>query len=100
MARSDAQPGLTPSLLDRFIDPAFQNEAPVRAFSVMEMADVVRRDLEDLLNTRRTPIEGCEDDELLRTSILNYGLPDLTSMNAPVFTGTDTVTCFVEIAKK
>ena len=82
MARSDAQPGLAPSLLDRFIDPAFQNEAPLRAFSVAEVADAVRRDLEDLLNTRESihtvPPEFVES----RRSLLAYGLPDLTTLNA------------------
>ena len=33
MARPDGQPALTPSLLDRFIDPAFQNEASLRALN-------------------------------------------------------------------
>ena len=54
MARSDAQPGLTPSLLDRFIDPAYQHEAGPRPFTVAETIDAVRRDLEDLLNTRQS----------------------------------------------
>jgi type VI secretion system protein ImpF len=81
MAREN-QPTLTPSLLDRFIDPEFQGGAPLRGFSVAETAEAVRRDLEDLLNTRlsshRVP-ESCP--EVLR-SLVAFGLPDLTSLNA------------------
>ena len=82
MARSDAQPGLTPSLLDRFIDPAFHGEAPLRGFSVTEMADVVRRDMEDLLNTRQSNQSVPLEHEELQNSILAYGMPDLTALNA------------------
>ena len=82
MARSDAQPGLTPSLLDRFIDPAFSHEAPLRGFSVSEMAEVVRRDMEDLLNTRQSCQSLAPEHEELLNSILAYGMPDLTSLNA------------------
>ena len=82
MARSDAQPGLTPSLLDRFIDPAFQYEAPLRGFTVTEMADVVRRDLEDLLNTRQSNQAVPPEYEAVQQSIIAYGMPDLTSLNA------------------
>ena len=46
------------------------------------MLESVRRDLEDLLNTRRTPPDGIQDEELLRDCILNYGLPDLTGVQA------------------
>jgi type VI secretion system protein ImpF len=81
MAR-DNQPSLAPSLLDRFIEPAFHGGAPLRGFTVAEVADAVRRDLEDLLNTRlsshRVP-DSCP--EVLR-SLIGFGLPDLTSLNA------------------
>ena len=82
MARSDAQPGLTPSLLDRFIDPAFQNEAPLRALSVAEAADVVRRDLEDLLNTRQSSHAVPPEFEEVLHCLVAFGMPDLTTFNA------------------
>lgn len=82
MARSDAQPGLTPSLLDRFIDPVFHNEAPLRGFTVTEITDVVRRDMEDLLNTRQSNQGMGPEHEELFNSILAFGMPDLTSLNA------------------
>ncbi|HVS38696.1 MAG TPA: type VI secretion system baseplate subunit TssE [Gemmataceae bacterium] len=82
MARSAWQSGWTPSLLDRFIDPAFQNEAPVREFSVSEMTDVVRRDLEDLLNTRQSNHRVPPELDEVQRSIVAFGMPDLTSLNA------------------
>jgi type VI secretion system protein ImpF len=82
MARSDAQPGLTPSLLDRFIDPAFQHEAPLRPFNVAETVDVVRRDLEDLLNTRQSSHSVPAQFEDVLRSIVAFGMPDLTTLNA------------------
>jgi type VI secretion system protein ImpF len=81
MAR-DTQPGLTPSLLDRFIDPAFQRGEPLRGFSIAEMADVVRRDLEDLLNTRQSGHRVPEACVEVRRSLIAFGLPDLTTLNA------------------
>ena len=45
------------------------------------MKSSLRRDLEWLLNTRRTPeAVGSEFQELER-SLFNYGLPDLTTLN-------------------
>jgi type VI secretion system protein ImpF len=82
MSRIDPNQALMPSLLDRLTDPDSAGTSWRYGYGLDQMLDRVRRDLEDLLNTRRTPIDGCEDDELLRTSILNYGLPDLTAMNA------------------
>ena len=82
MARGDAQPGLTPSLLDRFIDPAFQNEAPLRGFSVAETIDVVRRDLEDLLNTRQSSHGVPPGFEEVPRSLVAFGMPDLTALDA------------------
>ena len=81
MAR-DTQPGLTPSLLDRFIDPAFQRGEALRGFSVSEMADAVRRDLEDLLNTRQSSHRVPEACAEVRRSLIAFGLPDLNSLNA------------------
>ncbi len=82
MARGDTQPGLTPSLLDRFIDPAFQNEAPPRGFSVAETIDVVRRDLEDLLNTRQSSHGVPAGFEEVPRSLVAFGMPDLTTLDA------------------
>jgi type VI secretion system protein ImpF len=72
------------SLLERLIDlePKNATEQPVtRAQSVRQLRASLRRDLEWLLNTRRTPeAVGSEFQELER-SLFNYGLPDLTTLN-------------------
>jgi type VI secretion system protein ImpF len=72
------------SLLERLIDLEPKNEAEqpaTRAQSVRQLKASLRRDLEWLLNTRRTPeAVGSEFQELER-SLFNYGLPDLTTLN-------------------
>jgi type VI secretion system protein ImpF len=79
----DANAPLRLPLLDRLIDeePKAKSEGPMnRSTSLARLKTAVRRDLEALLNTRRTPDilpEGCV--EILR-SVYYYGLPDITSM--------------------
>src|ERR1022692_251369 len=72
------------SLLERLIDLEPKNEVEqpaTRAQSVRQLKASLRRDLEWLLNTRRTPeAVGSEFQELER-SLFNYGLPDLTTLN-------------------
>src|ERR1039457_1984820 len=72
------------SLLERLIDLEPKNEVEqpaTRAQSVRQLKASLRRDLEWLLNTRRTPeAVGSELQELER-SLFNYGLPDLTTLN-------------------
>ena len=74
---------LQPSLIDRLIDlePENRKEAPgSQSQSLRQLKDSVRRDLEWMLNTRRTPVEpSARAKELLRSSFC-YGLPDLTGM--------------------
>jgi type VI secretion system protein ImpF len=41
----------------------------------------VQRDLEWLLNTRRTPSPAPDEFEELRNSLYNYGVPDITSLS-------------------
>ncbi len=82
MSRVDSHQGLMPSVLDRLIDPDSGGTLARRGFGVTQMTEAVRRDLTELLNTRQSH-EGLppEFDELHR-SILAYGLPDLTSLDA------------------
>jgi len=84
MPRWEPEQSVTQSILERLIDrdPGSQSEmAPTRAQSVRGLKASVRRDLEWLLNTRRTPdFVGREYPELER-SLFNYGLPDLTSLS-------------------
>ncbi|TVP60211.1 MAG: type VI secretion system baseplate subunit TssE [Halomonadaceae bacterium] len=74
MPRSDARARVQVSLLDRLLD-----NGSVRP-SVAQVRQSVRRDLEWLLNARRSwlPIpKGCNE---LSTSVLGFGLPDFTVM--------------------
>jgi len=82
MARRDAIGPVTLSVLDRLIDVAPKNSAeapPTRAQSLRELRLALKRDLEWLLNTRRT-IEPAADSarETVR-SLYHYGFADVSS---------------------
>jgi type VI secretion system protein ImpF len=72
---------LVPSLLDRLLDdePGVRVE-PQRGRSqvLRELKQSVRRDLEQLLNTRHSPLSWPPGLAELHQSLLNYGLPDFT----------------------
>jgi type VI secretion system protein ImpF len=82
MSRLDPQMGLMPSLVDRLIDPESGGTAWRRGYGIEQMMEAVRRDLEDLLNTRQTSMGMPDDFVELRRSIVAYGLPDLISLDA------------------
>jgi type VI secretion system protein ImpF len=82
MARRDATGPVTLSVLDRLIDrdPKSGSEVPfTRAQSLRELKLGLKRDLEWLLNTRRT-IEPAPDSarETVR-SVYQYGFADISS---------------------
>jgi type VI secretion system protein ImpF len=84
MARWEAEQTVTLSVLDRLIDsaPANASEAPpTRAQSVRQLKASLRRDLEWLLNTRRTPTPAGSEFGELEQSLYNFGLPDVTSLS-------------------
>ena len=71
------------SVLDRLIDlePERKLEAPLtRAQSVRDLKAALRRDLEWLLNSRRTIEESPASLKELERSLYNYGLPDVSSL--------------------
>jgi type VI secretion system protein ImpF len=71
-------------LLDRLLDfePDTRSEAPItRAESLRRFRAAVKRDLEALLNTVRISFEIPESCPELKKSLLNYGLPDCSSMS-------------------
>lgn len=83
MAEKQQRPEL-PSVLDRLIDDDPGNERE-RSMTLKEMGaqlrNAVRRDLEDLLNTRQRPFSvplGLED---LEESSFEYGIPDFSGAN-------------------
>jgi type VI secretion system protein ImpF len=85
MPTHDSNAPLRLPLLDRLLDdePKSQSEGPMtRNASLAKLKIAVRRDLENLLNTRRTPDsipEGCVE---IPRSVYCYGLPDITSLPA------------------
>ena len=81
MARVDADLPLIPSVLDRLLDdrPEERREAPKTRTQVLrELKQSVRRDLENLLNTRRRATGWPADLKELECSLASYGLPDIT----------------------
>jgi type VI secretion system protein ImpF len=81
MASPTPDQGLMPSILDRLLDPDSAGTEWRHGYGLDKLLDVVRRDLEDLLNTRQTVTALPRDLVRLRRSIHAYGLPDLTSFN-------------------
>src|ERR1700687_4615516 len=82
MPTADASQRLMPSILDRLIDPESEGTAGGHGYSVVQMIDVVRRDLEDLLNTRQSNAGIPEVFVEVHNSIIGYGLPDLIALKA------------------
>ena len=88
MARSDAEVSVQQPLLDRLIDlePSSTVEAPqTRAMAVRVLKEALRRDLEWLLNTRRTPLDAPKAYRELTRSVFVYGLPDLSGISLNSF---------------
>jgi len=84
MAKAEIERIVELSVFDRLLDddPASSHEpAMTRAESIDRLKESVRRDLEWLLNTRRTPETAPESLQLLQRSLYHYGLPDTTSMS-------------------
>src|SRR5215472_8219985 len=82
MTRSNAPGPVTLSVLDRLIDdePKNRSEVPLtRAQSVRLMKAALRRDLEWLLNTRRTIDLAPESARETARSVYHYGFTDTSS---------------------
>ncbi len=81
MAQLDLPSALMPSLKDRLLDPDSMGTSARPGYSLRQILESVRDDLEQLLNTRRSHrVLETEYAELAR-SIVTYGLPDLTSLD-------------------
>jgi len=85
MAKSEIERTVQPSLLDRLTDTDPRSTADPRisyAESVRRFKASIQRDLEWLLNTRRTPDPVPADwFEQLPRSVYYYGIPDITSLS-------------------
>lgn len=95
MARNEGQPGLRPSVLDRLIDPESAGTDWRRGYSVEQMIDAVRRDLEELFNAHRMA-EDVEDFPEVRNSLVTYGLPDLASIRTSIADAKERVSAAIE----
>jgi len=83
MARIDEEVRIQLSVLDRLIDyePEVTSEPPAsRSKSLRLLKQTLKRDLEWLLNTRRT-FSVPEELPELAGSLLDYGLPDFTTIS-------------------
>lgn len=75
-------PAVRPSLLDRLIDedPASELDSQVSARrQLRELRLAIRRDLEDLMNTRQRCLSCPRELAELEESILEYGIIDLSA---------------------
>ncbi len=74
---------VTLSVLDRLLDdePKSKVEGPLtHSKSLAQLKTAIRRDLENLLNTRCTPEPLPETRVETRRSMYNYGVPDITEI--------------------
>lgn len=78
MARSATETLVTQSVLDRLM--AVEDWPTTRSQSLRYFKEALKRDLEWLLNTRQPPIPELADYPLAKASVINYGLPDITSL--------------------
>lgn len=84
MARVDKDKKLRPSILDRLLDDEPHNQTeldPGQHQLIKQLRNSVRRDLEALLNTRYYLMQPPDDLKEVEKSLLNYGLPDLATVN-------------------
>ena len=91
---------LVTSVLDRLLDfePENKQEVPKARHQVLrELREAVRRDLQNLLNTRWRCTSWPSDLEQIEDSLVNYGLPDFTGGNL-VSTGPAELRRIVEAA--
>jgi len=84
MASIDKKQELIPSIFDRLTDNTLYSHDPASPFAfqrIRELRQSVKRDLENLLNTRFRITEPPENLEQLESSLINYGMPDLATIN-------------------
>lgn len=83
MAKREIERTVQPSVIDRLTDEEPRTPADSRmsyAESLHQFKLSVQRDLEWLLNSRRTPNPAPEAFEELRSSVYHYGIVDVTSL--------------------
>ena len=78
MARANTETLITQSVLDRLM--TVEEWPTTRAQSLRFYKDALRRDLEWLLNTRQPPMPELNAFAAAKHTVINFGLPDITSM--------------------
>lgn len=78
MARSTTETLVTQSVLDRLIE--VEDWPTTRLQSVRFFREALKRDLEWLLNTRQPPLPQLANWPVAKATVINYGLPDITSL--------------------
>lgn len=84
MTRIDRDQPLLASVLDRLLDddPTRRRESPKSLSQLLrDLKQSVRRDLENLLNTRWRPAAWPAELAELERSLVNYGIPDITGQD-------------------
>jgi len=84
MARINKKKNLRASILDRLLDDEPEDTIDIdtnKYHKLKNLRNSVRRDLENLLNTRFRVVAPAEEFIQLEQSLLNYGLPDLATIN-------------------
>lgn len=85
MVRPGADQQLVPSLLDRLtVEGDGSTTAAAgrrRRYTIAQLRNDLRRDLEDLLNTLQRAVAPPSDLTSLGRSIFDYGIPDLTDVD-------------------
>jgi type VI secretion system protein ImpF len=84
MASLDKDRNLRESILDRLFDedPGVSVDSEKsRQRKLKDLRNSVRRDLENLLNSRYRIISTPDELHEVESSLLNYGLPDLATVN-------------------
>jgi len=80
MAKIKAETLVTQSLLDRLCDV---DDWPTTRHNSMRLyRESIKRDVENLLNSRRPPIPGIQGYPKAALSVVNFGLPDINSYSA------------------
>lgn len=82
--RNDQKKEFRASILDRLLDDEPQSQTDIdknRHQQLRDLRNSVRRDLQNLLNTRHRMISPPDEYSQLEVSLLNYGLPDLAAVN-------------------
>lgn len=99
MARTELERTVQPSLLDRLTDEApgtSGDPAITREESIRRYRASVLRDVEWLLNTRRTPEAAPTALRQLRASAYEYGLPDALALPIAIREGRERLLQWLE----